>query len=422
MSYQHRIIDCDLDELLPALTAIALEGPRGVGKTATALQRAVTVRALDDSDARGLVSADPANALLGPVPVLIDEWQLVPEVWDAVRRAVDNGAKPGSFLLTGSASSDTTAHSGAGRIVSLRMRPMSLAERALVTPTVSLRGLLSGQRVALTGTCDLGLNDYAHEVVASGFPGIRSLPRRARELQLEGYVQRIVDRDFKELGHAIRDAGSLRRWMSAYAAATSTTASFETIRAAATAGQNDKPAKTTTMPYRAVLERLWLLEAIPAWAPTRNRISRLAMPPKHQLADPALAATLLGVDADALLTGTSGGPRIPRDGPLLGALFESLVALSVRTYAQARDATVRHLRTAGGGHEVDLIVERRDGRILALEVKLGSGVTDQDVRHLAWLGREIGNDLLDAIVVTTGAEAYRRADGIGVVPAALLGP
>lgn len=159
----------------------------------------------------------------------------------------------------------------------------------------------------------------------------------------------------------------MRRWMTAYAAASSTTASFERIRDAATGGEGEKPAKTTTQPYRDVLERLWVVDPVPAWMPTRNRIRRLSSPPKHQLADPALAARLLGLDAGALLSGGQVGPPIPRDGTALGALFESLCTLSLRVYAQASEASVFDLRTGGGEHEVDLIIERKDGRVLAIE-------------------------------------------------------
>jgi predicted AAA+ superfamily ATPase len=210
--------------------------------------------------------------------------------------------------------------------------------------------------------------------------------------------------------------------MAAYAAATATTTSLEKIRDASAGGAGETPAKTTVMPYRDVLQRLFILDEIPGWSPSRNRIARLALPPKHHLADPALAARLLGATADALLAGRSPGPKLPRDGTLLGALFESLVTQSVRVYAQAAEASVAHLRTRGGEREVDLIVERGDGRVVALEVKLGSVVRDDAVAHLRWLAGAIGEDLLDAVIVTTGPEAYRRSDGIAVVPAALLGP
>jgi hypothetical protein len=171
-----------------------------------------------------------------------------------------------------------------------------------------------------------------------------------------------------------------------------------------------------------VLERLFIVDPLPGWKPTNNRIARLGLPPKHHMADPALAARLLGAGAKELLEGKSPGPSVPRNGTLLGALFESLVTLSVRVYAQAAEARVSHLRTHGGEHEVDLIVERDDGCVVAFEVKLSSSPNDVAVRHLNWLKNQIGDALLDAAVITTGNEAYRRADGIAVVPAALLGP
>jgi predicted AAA+ superfamily ATPase len=219
----------------------------------------------------------------------------------------------------------------------------------------------------------------------------------------------------------VRRPATLRRWMEAYAAATATTASYEKIRDAATSDHGEKPAKKTTQPYRDVLERLWILDSVPAWLPTRNRLTRLTSPPKHHLADPALAARLLGVDAATLLQGSSAGPPMPRDGTLLGSLFESLVTLCVRVYAQQIEARVSHLRSWNGEREIDLIVEHGPG-VVAIEVKLSQVVRDEDVRHLHWLRRELRDDLRDAVVVTTGPEAFRRSDGIAVVPAALLGP
>lgn len=421
--YTRRIVDDELDELSQSLAAIALEGAKGVGKTATATQRAETVHALDDPAQREVAAADPARLVRGAPPVLVDEWQYVPESWDVVRRAVDAGAPAGSFLLAGSSASRTPGtHSGAARIVSVRMRPLTLAERGVGTPSVSLATLLTGDRPALGGQTDVRLETYAEEILASGFPGLRGLPGRALRAQLDGYIARVVDRDFEEMGREVRNPVVLRRWMRAYAVASSTTATWERVRDAATGGQGDKPAKTTTIPYRDVLERLWILDPVPAWLPTRNIAARLSAPPKHQLADPALAARLLGVDAGALLDAMPLDIAVPRAGSLLGALFESLVTLDVRVYTQAAEATVKHLRTVNGDHEVDLIVERGDGRVVAIEVKLTRSVMDDDVRHLHWLATRLGPDLLDAIIVTTGEEAYRRTDGIGVVPAALLGP
>jgi len=334
---------------------------------------------------------------------------------------VDLNPSPARFLLTGSATpADAKTHSGAGRIVTIRMRPLSIAERALETPTVRLADLLSGQPRAIEGSSQVSLTDYTDEITASGFPAIRTASGRLLRSQLDGYIDRIVEHDFIEAGHRVRNQGALRRWLAAYAAASSTTATYETIRDAASAGEGNKPAKTTTGPYRATLEQLWMIDEVPAWYPSRNRLRRLGASPVHQLADPALAARLLGVDAEALLDNKPTGPPIPRDGTLLGALFESLVTMSVRTYAQANEARVSHLRTRGGEHEVDLIIERGDGRVVALEIKLAATTRDEDTRHLRWLADTIGDDLLDAAVITTGTEAYRRADGIAVIPAALL--
>ena len=421
--YRRRVIDDELDVLMGGLPAIALEGPKAVGKTATASERASTVHELDDPDQRSLAEADPGRLLDDPPPVLIDEWQFVPPVWDRVRRAVDDDPSPGRFLLTGSSSPvQRGTHSGAARIVSLRMRPLALAERLTEPPSVSLAELLRGERPAVTGQSGLRLEGYTDEILGSGFPGLRGLPERALRAQLDAYLQRIVDRDFPELGHVVRNPALLRRWMAAYAAATATSASFEKIRAAATGGEEEKPAKTTSQAYRGVLERLFIVDDLPGWQHSRNYIKQLALPPKHHLADPALAARLLGANRDRLLKGESPGPSIPRDGTLLGALFESLVTQSVRVYAQAAEASVGHLRTKGGRHEVDLIVERDDGKVVAIEVKLGAVPRNEETKHLTWLAEELGDEFLDAVVITTGRDAYRRSDGIAVVPAALLGP
>ena len=324
--------------------------------------------------------------------------------------------------MTGSAGPVTPpTHSGAGRIVNLRMRPMSLSERGVGAPSVSLKRLLRGDQPKIAGKTDLILAEYVREIVNSGFPGIRRLSGRALRLQLDGYLRRIIDTDFTEQGYTVRRPEVLQRWMAAYAAATATTASFETIRDAATSGQGEKPSKTTTQPYREILERLWIVDPVPAWLPSRNRLNRLAQPPKHHLADPALAVRILGLDAEALLSGDEPKLPIPRDGRLLGHLFESLVTLNVRVYAQAAEARVSHLRLHGGRREVDLIVERADQRVLAIEVKLSGAVDDGDVKHLLWLKEQIGDELLDAVVIHTGPQAYRRRDGIAVVPAALLG-
>jgi predicted AAA+ superfamily ATPase len=422
MAYQRRVIDDELDELFTQLPAIAIDGAKGVGKTSTAEERAFGLVKLDSKAVREGVAADPESILRRPLPLLIDEWQKVPEVWDVVRRAVDADRAPGRFLLTGSATPEprATAHSGAGRITRLRMRPMTLSERGVTEPTITMRELLRGDRPELHGTSDLRLADYASEIVAPGLPGLRGLSPRATRAALESYVRNAVDRDVPEAGLQLRRPEVMLDWLRAYAAATASTASYTEILDAATAGATDKPAKATTIAYRDALAQIWLLDPVPAWAPVGAEFTRLGQTPKHHLADPALAAHLLGLGLDALIDG-DGRPLGPQESTMLGRLFESLVTLCVRVMAQAAESTVGHLRTRNGDHEVDLVVVRADGRVVAVEAKLASTVSDRDARHLRWFADQLGPRLLDAIIINTGPTAYRRPDGIGVVPLAVLG-
>ena len=422
MSYSRRTVDLELDDLSGEVAALALDGPKAVGKTTTAEQRADGLVKLDSKAVREPVSADPQIILRRPRPLLVDEWQKVPEVWDVVRRAVDEDAAGGQFLLTGSASPQdgTVQHSGAGRIGRLRMRPMTITERGLVTPTVSLAAVLT-KREDIQGESTMGLPEYVEEIVASGFPGMRGLSSRARGFQLDSYLLNAVERDVPEQGLAVRRPEAMMAWLRAYASATSTTASYSQILDAATPGHSDKPARATTESYRQVLASLWLLDPVPAWTPTGSPMTRLGQAPKHHLADPALAARLLGLGADALLGG-KGEPLRPQAGSMLGMLFESLATLCVRVAAQAAEADIAHLRTRNGDHEVDLVVVRADGGVVGIEVKLAAAVSDSDGKHLRWLRDQLGSRFVDGLIITTGPTAYRRRDGIAVVPLALFGP
>lgn len=423
MSYQRRIIDDELDALFPHLAAIALEGPKGVGKTATGLERARSTLRLDDPVQQSLLGADPARLDQLKTPVLLDEWQRYPRSWDLVRRSVDADSAGGRFLLAGSATPpELPMHSGAGRIVRLKMRPLSLVERNIAEPSVSLAAFLTQGVSAVGGDSPVRLVDYVDEIVASGMPAIRGLPPQPRAKQLDSYLERIADVEFAEQGVRVNRPASLRAWMMAYAAATASTASYATILDAATPGESDKPAKTTAMRYRDVLSRLWILDPIPGWYPAGNLLTRLAQAPKHHLVDPGFAARLVGATASSLLSGQVLRGAKNTDEGFVGALFESLVAQSIRVYAQRASATVHHLRTRNGDHEVDLIVEGEDRRIVAIEVKLAPDISDRDVRHLHWVQSQLGDRVAAAVIVTTGQYAYRRSDGIFVVPAALLGP
>lgn len=301
------------------------------------------------------------------------------------------------------------------------MRPLAFSERGLAEPTVSLKALLTGEQSAIAGVSGIDLPTYTEEILRSGFPGIRDLPERARNLQLDSYLTRIVERELPENGVAVRRPAALRAWLAAYAAATATDAAYSTILAAATPGEGEKPARQTAEIYREHLQRIFVLDPVEAWIPTFAPLKRLTLAPKHHLVDPALAARLVGVGKAGLLKGESAHVSAST-GTWLGALFESLVAQSVRVYAGATDARVGHLRTKNTEHEVDLIVEAADRSTVAIEVKLSDTVNPADVRHLNWLHGQLGDRLVDRVVINTGPYAYRRADGVAVIPLALLGP
>jgi len=421
MKYQKRLLDNRLSELVAILPAVSIDGAKGVGKTETAKRLAADVFALDSPPTRANLENDPTLVLQGKPPTLIDEWQIVPPVWDVVRRSVDDGAAPGRFLLTGSATltSQARVHSGAGRIVRLLMRPLTFPERGLAAPSVSLAEVVRGGRPPIGGQTSIVTADYVDEIVTSGFPGIRNANPAARGYLLDSYIDRIVDRDIPEAGQKVRHPEALRAWLTAYGAATGTVASYSTLLDAATAGDSDKPNRTTVTGYREALGRIWILDPLPAWQPAFAHLKRLAQGPKHHLVDPALAARLVGATSASLIKG-DGDPDFPRDGTFLGALFESLVVQTVRVLAELAGCRVAHFRNRDG-REIDIIVQRPDSRVVAIEVKTSGQVRPSDVATLNWLDEQLPGKVVDKIVINTADRAFRRPDGVAVVPLALLG-
>lgn len=422
MAYKRRAVDDELDELLGGLPAILLDGPKGVGKTATAKRRVKTVIALDVPSQLQIAEADPDAILDDVSPILIDEWQRYPPIWDAVKRNVDNEEKDGIFILTGSAYvPDAKIHSGSLRIHELRMRPMTLPERGVVSPTVSLGALLNGVKEIKGSIANFGLREYVKEITASGFPGIRNIPAKLQSAELGSYLTNIVSKDFMEAGHKVRKPAALLAWIRAYAAATATNMSYEKIRGMTLPGEETPQTKITATTHIEVLKMLRILDEVPAWLPGFNFLAQLAQAPKRHLVDPALAVRALGLNVRMLLSGEEGALKIEGQGDLLGRLFESLVTLSIRVFAQTLGATISHLRTRRGEHEVDIILETADRKIIGIEVKLSPTVKDDDVKHLLWLKENAKAEVIDLIIITTGDTAFRRADGVAVIPLALLG-
>lgn len=409
--------DAELAAMLLAAGAVVVEGPRACGKTQTALRAAASAVRLDVDDAAraaGLLS--PGLLLDGARPRLVDEWQLVPGVWNHIRRAVDDaGGRPGQFVLTGSAvpADDATRHSGAGRFTRLRMRPMTLAEAGRSSGEVSLAALLAGD-APRAGDPGLDIRDVAELVAVGGWPALLGRPVDAALAANRGYLDETRRADLARADGVARDPENVGRVLRSLARHVSTQASARSI-AADVGGAEGPVDHHTVLAYLAALSRVFVVEDLPAWSPAlRSRTPLRAAPTRH-FADPSLAVAALGADPDRLL----------RDVETLGLLFESLLVRDLRVFAQALDATVSHYRDATG-LEADAVIERRDGAWAAFEVKLGPGAADDGARSLLRLAERVDADRHGppaALVVVTGwGYAYRRPDGVCVVPAGALGP
>lgn len=393
-----------------------IEGPKACGKTATARQIAASEVLFDvDANARQAVAVDAALVLDGPTPRLLDEWQIEPTIWNQVRRAIDERANPGQFILTGSAvpPDDITRHTGAGRISRLRMRPMSLFESGCSGGGVSLAQLLEGN---MSSSVDPGLTvaEVAEEVARGGWPGLRGHSVSDGLLAVRDYLEEIARVDIGRVDATHRDPNRVTRVLQSLARNVATHAAATTL--ARDAGGADGPLKDDTVrQYLGVLERLMIVEDQPAWAPHLRSRHRLRTAPKRHFVDPSLAVAALRATPERLLGDLNS----------FGFLFESLVVRDLRVYAQAADARVLQYRDSGG-LEVDAIVEAGDGRWMAFEVKLGSGQVDDAAANLRQFAERIdtarcGAPALLGVIVASGY-GYRRPDSVAVIPIGALGP
>lgn len=408
MTYLRRHLDDRLARLLGVHPACLLEGIRGVGKTSTATRLAAATVRLDNPPTAEMVARDP-EAVLSPLPapLLIDEWQRVPSVWDAVRRMIDDDRTPGRFILSGSARTAITAdiHAGAGRILPLRLRPMTLSERRGRAPAVALADLAEGGIDAVRGLrCGIPPVEQVSAAVDSGLPEYLGMDPGDHQEALRSYLDLAVSRDLAEVTPAARDARKLRRYVRAYAATVGTTADHATIHQAAGV------AKATGETYHDLLDRLGLIEELSGWS--SNRLKRLTKRPKRHLVDPALAA------ADHHETTTT----LSRNRSRLGELFESVVACQIRATSEALGLGWRfgHLRSAGGDHEIDLVADLPDGTVLAFDAKLTETATAADARHLTALRDRLGDAFRAGLVVHPGTVAFRLEDRIAAAPLGIL--
>lgn len=363
-----------------------------------------------DQNARAAVALNPALVLDGETPRLIDEWQVEPEIWNQVRRAVDDRGEPGQFILAGSAvpADEVTRHSGAGRIARLRMRPMSLVESGVSSGEISLRALLAGEP-AEAGESQVTLDDLAAEITRGGWPGFRSRSLKAAMEAVRDYLGEVSRTDINQVDGVRRDPQRVGRLLRSLARNVATTTSVSTLARDSTSGTEERLKDHTVAEYLDALERLFVVENQPSWEAHLRSRNRLRQAPKRHFVDPSLAVAALQADPAALV----------RDLNLLGFLFESLVVRDLRIYAQTVRGEVRHYRDSSG-LEVDAIVESAEGWA-AIEVKLGgSAAIDDAAASLLKFAETVdtsksGEPKFLAVVVATGY-GYARADGVQVVP------
>ena len=389
--------------------AISLAGPRAAGKTTTAVRRGGTVLRLDRPEVRQSVAASPDAMLAGlRPPVILDEWQEVPELLGAVKRSGDENPAPGRYILTGSvrAELENRVWPGTGRLLQIPMYGMSVREilRRASTPPFIDR-VIAGGTDAVTAPDDaLNVRGYLDLMLAGSFPepSLR-IPVAARRRWFAGYVKQMITRDVPAVAPR-RDPELLRRYLSVLAVNTAGIAAESTLWSAA--GINARTAQS----YQALFQRMFVLDLVPAWF--SNRIKRLVKAPKRYLVDPALVAAILGLGQEAILYGPD----------MLGRLLDTFVAAQLRAEiaASSNDPRLYHLREEQGRREIDLLIETAGGHLIGIEVKAAATVAASDARHLAWLRDETGDAFTAGIILHTGPHVFPVSDRIIAAPVSAL--
>ena len=382
-TYRPRLVDERLQRLLSTFGAVEIRGTKWCGKSWAALAFGESVVHLDDPNVKTLVEADPSLALQGARPHVVDEWQEVPSTWDAARRAVDAAGDRGLFILTGSSTpaKDSVTHSGAGRIARVDMSTMTLWERGLSTGAVSLSGLFEGKFEP--SACDTSLAPLADAICCGGWPALVGADAQTAAEVVDQYLDAMFEVSVPKKGGTPDMA---RRITSSLARNVATAATLQTIAQDAALGDEaGVPATSTVTAYLNILEDMYVIESLCGWdAPVRAK-SRLRTKPKRYFADPSIPAAALGI----------GPGRLLSDGQTFGLLFESLCVHDLRAYAAclpgSHPGSLRYYGDSDG-LEVDVIIELRDGRWAALEVKLGEANVPDGIRNIERLLEKVASN------------------------------
>ena len=423
--YMSRVCDDVLTLELCAAGAVLIEGPKWCGKSRTAEQHAKSAVFMQDSKQaasyRKAALALPSLLLEGETPHLIDEWQVAPVLWDAVRFAVDQRGGMGHFILTGSATppdgnDDEEAkrrHSGTGRITRMRMRPMSLWESGESTGCVSLAELFEGSD-DVGAKSRMTIPDIAHVICRGGWPEAIPLPEKVSLRIATNYVRAVVEEDIHRVDGIEKNPERVRNLLRSLSRNISTLATTETI-VGDMQGNDISASSKTVNAYLNAMRRLFLVEDTPAWMPTLRSRTAIRSSAKRQFVDPSIAVATMGANPARLL----------KDFNTFGFLFESLCTRDLRVYAQPLDGQVSHYRDKNG-LEADLIVSLPDGRWAPIEVKLGEGEVDEAAENLKKLEASVDPEktgMPSFKMVATGTPfAYRREDGVIVCPIGCLKP
>ena len=415
--YLSRIADKLLDTALKASGAVLIEGPKWCGKTRTAKEKAASFLFMQDPDytTSYLKAADakPSLLLRGETPRLIDEWQLAPVLWDAVRFAVDERGVTGQFILTGSAvpMDNAVRHSGTGRISRMLMRPMSLYESLESSGDISLKALFDGNNDT-TGLSTLTIERLAYALARGGWPASVGEQDNIAFKRVHDYVDAVINIDVSKVDEVEKNPSRIRALMRSLARNISTMSNMATIRNDI-AGNEQTISEKTIASHLNALRRIFVVEDLPAWNPALRSKTALRTSPKRHFVDPSIATAVLRITPDSLLD----------DFNTFGFLFESLCIRDLRIYAQALDGEVFHYRDKNG-LEADAIVHLKDGRWGAIEMKMGSKEIEDAAENLKKLREKINLDKMrepSFLMILTGTElAYRRQDGVTIVPIGCL--
>lgn len=420
-NYKKRIFDRILERKVLGKGAVLIEGPKWCGKTTTAKQLAKSILDLGDSavlkQSKQLIEISPKTLLEGETPRLVDEWQALPSLWDSIRSEVDKRAEPSQFILTGSSvlpDAEETIHSGTGRYAFIKMRPMSLYESEESTGAVSLGDLFDGKPFGVTKN-PLKIEDIAYLTCRGGWPWTTIIDKELALDQAFDYVDSVVNKDIQRVDKVKRSPERARQILRSYARNISQQIPYSTIRKDLLSNDVSTLDEDTIADYIKALKKLYVIEDLEAWNPNIRSKAAIRTTDTRHFVDSSIGTASLGLGPNDLI----------KDIKSFGFFFEDMVVRDLRVYAESLDGKLYHYRDSNG-LECDAVLHRRNGTYALIEVKLGGDKNiDEGASSLISLANNIDTERMPApsfmaVVIGVGDYAYRRNDGVYVIPIGCL--